>query len=252
MNMEMLWGIALLAFPMIAQARDWTDIVSPMILNPLDSQGLAYILQTDPLNNGDLLPSQAHLPTSGSYTAPQTPSPTTFEPRKGLSESPTKRPTKRPTLPPTAMPTSQPTSQPTVKATSPPTEAPDPYPENPPPSNPPSTYFNYNTSDASPYGPGELALLQKDGTFRVGVKNNNWGSVSNPSDFYWEEFTDNGWGPWKGVLANRDVQKNICETGQMQSPIDLKSNGATCGEHHQIRTLVSISYIPCLGDFHFD
>ena len=48
------------------------------------------------------------------------------------------------------------------------------------------------------------------------------------------------------MLANRDPSGNMCETGKMQSPIDVRENGAVCDEHHEVRSLVSFICVPSL------
>ena len=206
--------VALLSPMAAVQARSWEDVVSPTVLNPLDLAAMKHLQIQDPFYEGLVLlgPSATRPPTNAPTEAP-TPAPTT------------------------AQPTPSPTAKPTTAS---PTETPDPYPENPVPNNPRNWYFNYDTSDSSKRGPGELALVPMDGTFRVGVKNNNWGSVGTQPGDYWKEFTNAGFGPWKGILENRNVYRNVCETGGMQSPIDVKENGANCDEHHEVRSLVSI------------
>lgn len=251
--MEKFFAIAVVLLPSVGAAgRVWSDIVSPTVLNPIDSQVISYLIRNDPFASADLLPPEPvpapdpvsaplPVPTPESFTTAPTQSPTTSEPTIAPTSNPTYPPTPEPTEPPTMAPTPAPTVPPTLA----PTETPDPYPENPPPTRPPSWYFNYNMSDASAYGPGELSLLPVDGTFRVGVKNNNWGDVGNPPNFYWKEFTDEGWGPWKGVLENRVPSRNLCESGKMQSPIDVRENGAVCDEHHEVRSLVSTTSLFC-------
>jgi carbonic anhydrase len=91
----------------------------------------------------------------------------------------------------------------------------DPYPPNTPPENPERGYFNYNNS--SEYGP------QK------------WGSVRTPDPFYWAEFGAHGFGPWNGLLKGQHLTVNMCQDGQLQSPIDVQENGAVCNEIHQVR-----------------
>lgn len=110
------------------------------------------------------------------------------------------------------------------------------FPEKPIPAVPMPWYFNYDSN--TNYGPGEISLFSsQEGSFQVGVDHNNWGQVELAPNSYWEEFTANGWGPWKGVLEIHDpMNRNVCETGNMQSPIDVKDNGAACLETHQIFT----------------
>lgn len=213
--MKLIVGFALFSAVGVG-ARSWSEIVSPTVLSPVDARAVNYLVVTDPFFENKVLVDPS-----------TTPPPTQF---------PTMEPTMAPT---TRSPTFYPTETPTTSPTESPTPPPDPYPPNKPPKDPKAWYFNYNMTQESPYGPGELGLIQHNGNFRVGLKNNNWGSVSNPPNFYWKEFTDEGWGPWKGVLENRDVARNMCEKGNMQSPIDVKQNGAVCHEHHEVRSLVS-------------
>jgi hypothetical protein len=49
---------------------------------------------------------------------------------------------------------------------------------------------------------------------------------------------DNGFGPWRGILANRNPTRNMCDRVGMQSPIDLRPSGAVCDEHHEVRSRV--------------
>jgi hypothetical protein len=243
--MVKLLVVVALLLPSVARARVWTDIVSPTVLNQLDANVISYLVSTDPFFSGVIAQRPETAPEPAPRPAPvpgPAPEPTTLAAPTHDAPTPA-RPTPAPTTTPTPLPTESPTSSPTNRPsslpTAQPTDSPDPYPPNEPPSNPMPWYFNYDISDDSSYGPGELGLLPVDGSFRVGVKNNNWGSVSNPSNSYWNEFTDDGWGPWKGVLENRDPSRNLCETGEMQSPIDVRENGATCDETHEVRSLVS-------------
>jgi hypothetical protein len=109
------------------------------------------------------------------------------------------------------------------------------------PSNPPSGYFNYDVSRNSRYGPGYPSYYQYGNEFRIKYENNAWGSVQKTDDFnyYWDEFSDSGWGAWKGVLANHNMDQSVCSNGISQSPIDIRLSGVACVETHQIRHRVS-------------
>lgn len=156
------------------------------------------------------------------------------------TDIPSMQPSDPPTNKPTAFPTSNPTDAPTTSPTAMPTSS-DPYPNNPVPLNPPRWYFNYDASPNSRYGPGYVGVIRDQGSneFRVGIKNNQWGLVGSPPSNYWEEFTDNGYGPWRGSLGNRNPTRNMCNRVGRQSPIDVRSTGARCDEFHEVRSLVS-------------
>lgn len=139
--------------------------------------------------------------------------------------------------PSTGIPTDSPSLFPTTFPTSSPTPKPDPFLPNELPENPEAWYFNYDLSEDSKYGPGELGIVLKDQTFQVGIKNDRWGSVSRPPDDYWKEFAYNGYGPWSDVLADHRPLRNVCATGTLQSPIDVRESGATCEEFHEVRSL---------------
>lgn len=222
----LLFATASLVSP-FAEGRKWTDVVPPSVMDPIDGGAFRYLIDSDPFLNGNIIP--------------QTDAPT-VDPARATT-GPTQEPSFHPTFAPTEVPTVVPTLHPTTAL---PTENPNPYPELPEPANPPAHYFNYNTNESARYGPGKLALIKgSDSSFHVGMKNNRWGSVKSPLNNYWKEFTNEGWGPWKGVLDNRNVYRNVCESGKMQSPIDLKPNGAACRESHEVRSLVSSSFTSC-------
>jgi len=194
----------------------------------MDGNGVSYLIRTDPFFRDQILLPPDQRPETGSPVA--------------TTEFPTYGPTTSPTFSPTTdSPSMQPSMSPSREPSMSPTETPDPYPSFPVPQNPPRWYFNYDTSDTSTHGPGEMGLVNVGGTMRVGVKNNEWGSVRNPPGFYWTEFTNQGSGAWKGVLQNRNVNANLCEVGRFQSPIDLRPSGAICHEFHEVRSLVSQS-----------
>jgi hypothetical protein len=162
-----------------------------------------------------------------------------------------------PSLPPSALPSipqvavaapsANPTQHPSILPSAAPTAIIDPYPANPVPDNPEPGYFNYDTSPNARYGPGYVAVTMDGSQFSVSIINNQWGAVASPSYpyyyNYWDEFGNNGFGPWKGVLAGYDIYRNRCNDVGKQSPIDVKDNGAVCHEFHEIRTLVSIDNV---------
>lgn len=176
-----------------------------------------------------------------SATIPSTPSAT---PSNTPSSVPSNAPTTLPTSPPTALPTIPPTTLPTVPPTVVPTSIPTTlapttsvptavptmttplpvlmFPPNPVPSNPYAGYFNYDPTD-SDYGPDE------------------WGDVDT-SNSYLKEFSNNGFGTWRGHLGERDPTKNRCDprSRDFQSPIDLYQTvgeaEAVCDAPHQIRS----------------
>lgn len=153
-----------------------------------------------------------------------------------------------PTASPAVSPPTSSTSGPQYnQSTAPPlSAAPTPeaqlYPPIEVPQQPKAWYYNYDTRGSSDYGPGHPALRLVDGQPVMGYDNNAWADVAEPPQSYWDEFTaDAGFGPWQGVLQNRDVRRNRCGRVGMQSPIDVRPSGATCTEHHQVRSRVSQS-----------
>jgi len=203
-----LWMLLLFLVPVQINARSWTDVevVHDLMNLAEDPTGPEYLwLKELQLMDENYTPpvDDVIVDRSPSTNAPSpmpSSSPTTL-PSQLPSESPTLFPSQIPSVPPSQIPSGSPSL--------------DPFPPVESPRNPETGYFNYD--DSSTYGPG------------------NWGSVKTPNNFYWEEFDDNGFGAWDGYLAKRDPSKNICETGDRQSPIDLKESGATCHEFHEIR-----------------
>jgi hypothetical protein len=140
------------------------------------------------------------------------------------SDSPSQVPTDAPTSP-------APTQEPTFV---------DPYPFNEPPRNPDRWYFNYDTRPGAKYGPGTPGFTPRNGGFDVTFMNNAWSNVANPPGFYWNEFTNQGYGPWKDTLSVHSPAKNRCHRIGFQSPIDVRvNNKKKCEEHHEVRSLVS-------------
>eukprot|EP00980_Cylindrotheca_fusiformis_P001673 scaffold381_cov138-Cylindrotheca_fusiformis.AAC.9 len=111
------------------------------------------------------------------------------------------------------------------------------YPTNDVPTNPPRDYFNYDVSIDAKYGPGYPSYFQYGNGYRIHYLNNGWANFqkSNNFDYYWDEFSSNGFGAYKGVLANHDMDTSICGSGNIQSPIDIRLSGVACVETHQIR-----------------
>lgn len=202
-----------------ADGRSWRDIQPLHGLDPMQPFDVERMFSPrNPLNT----PSPT-APTS-SPTFPATSKPTALP----TTTAPTPNPTAEPTLP---HPTSAPTDAPTG--------IPDPYPFNDPPTDPDPWYFNYDMRPKAKYGPGHPGITPNGNGFTVTFKNNGWGNVDNPPDFYWKEFMNSGFGPWKGTLAVHNPAKNRCHRVGMQSPIDVRHNGGKeCVEHHEVRSLV--------------
>lgn len=187
----------------VSYARTWRDIMSGQDLNQPDYAGMAYLEgKKQQLFNASKVAdiSQAPSPIPKAANAP--------------SPSPSKRPLDAPTFLPSNPPSLTASSSPSDLPSAVPTSM-DPYPPSPVPLIPDKGYFNYN--NMSNYGP------------------ENWNSVGLPDPFYWSEFDDPGYGPWKGLLKSRMVTTNVCAIGQQQSPIDVRENGAVCYEIHQVR-----------------
>jgi carbonic anhydrase len=200
-------AIAALLCPLGCWSRQWTDISLRHYTRPEDKAGDAYLDANDRLYRNTVQP--------------------TFSPT--ASTVPTLSPTR--TLAPSTQP---PSSNPTSPA---PTLTPDPYPPIPEPESAAPWYFNYNTSSEAAYGPGyPSVVLGGDGTLQMAYKNNWWSGVFTDPNSDWIEFTNNGFGPWRGTLDNRDPLRNQCDRVGMQSPIDLYETGASCDETHEVRS----------------
>jgi hypothetical protein len=217
-----------------SDARAWKDIQTFHLQNPQDVDNIQR-LEFDALDfsaEPSSMPSEAptNFPTERPSRSP-TESPTTTPTFSPAPTTGTESPTQNPTGTPTESPTRNPTPKPTV----------DPYPPNDPPSSPARSYFNYDTRKDADYGPGNPSLVYDADTtgFLVEYQNNKWGNTILQNNFYWSEFDNNGFGAWKGVLANRNPSKNQCANVGKQSPIDVRPSGVACVEHHQIRTRVS-------------
>ena len=206
--------------------RSWRDVPIDNVHEPIDTSLHLYMQQQE-LMYKSLVDANAAL-----LLKPQTQasifesSPSTIAPSPSPSTEPTKSPTGTPTISPSETPTVAPTNNPTIAPTV------DPYKDHEPPDNPDPWYFNYDdTAIAS------AALVQNsNGLFEVSNQQHSWGTVSLPPNSYWNEFSDDGFGPWKNILQIHDPSKNQCADGQMQSPIDVRENGAICRERHQVRS----------------
>jgi hypothetical protein len=143
-------------------------------------------------------------------------------------------PSHSPSLTPTALPSDSPSAVPTSSPTR------DEFAPNPVPSNPPPEYFNYDGRRSSEYGPGHPEVVYHNASMnKLQYFNNGWANVTIPNSDYWNEFDDDGFGPWQGVLSKHMPSINHCSNIGEQSPIDIRPTGAKCEEHHQIRSLVS-------------
>jgi hypothetical protein len=115
------------------------------------------------------------------------------------------------------------------------------YPTNEVPLNPPRDYFNYDISTDAEHGPGNPTYYQYGNEYRIRYMNNEWANVqkSGNFDYYWDEFSSNGFGAYKSVLANHNMDQSVCASGNIQSPIDIRLSGVACVETHQVRHRVS-------------
>jgi carbonic anhydrase len=231
-------------------ARTWNDVTSNEHIQFEDTVGNRYIrmmerkYEIEAFTGSDGVYNNNHASSPSFEPTSSTDSPS-YEPTDlPITTQPTYPPTPNPTALPTTVFTSIPTSKPTLTPTSIPTSLPttfvDPFAPAIVPKHPDSFYFNYDNSTFSQYGPGQLGLIEEKGKFHVGIQNNQWGKVNVPSNFYWQEFSNNGWGPWKDSFDNTIFVNNVCNSGQMQSPIDLRTRSG-CDASHQIR--------PLRGDF---
>ena len=149
----------------------------------------------------------------------------TAKPSIQSSDSPSDRPSSSPTAPailtdsptdaPTQFPSAIPTNHPSTSVSPTLTNAPttQPFKTHSEPLDLNATYFNYNTTVGSNYGPSA------------------WGNVKvlNSTNNYWSEF---------GLVTN---QCNDPRVGQ--SPIDVCTSPVRhCLEYHEFRSKVSISY----------
>lgn len=138
---------------------------------------------------------------------------------------------------PTVPETFSPAASPSPYATLAPNNDDDLYPFNHPPTFPDPWYFNYDTRPDALYGPGQMVVEPTSSGLKSLYRNNKWADVPVASDYYWKEFTDDGFGPWKGVLSNYMPSRNRCGRVGLQSPIDVRNNGlGLCEEHHEVRS----------------
>lgn len=216
-------------------ARSYRDVKLMHSMSEPDILGKLYLQEKEMFY-------LAERPVFNLLPSPEIRNPTTNAPSPMPSRTSTQTPTQQPTTIPSSSPTLSPSLNPSGVPTSTPSMLPtvgDPYPPSDAPLYPNPWYYNYNTSYGAKYGPGIVGLVAHDdsGIFDTGMRNENWGRVSHPPDDYWTEFTDQGFGPWKSVLQIHGPTQNQCSTGKLQSPIDLRENGALCQEHHEVRSL---------------
>lgn len=219
--------------------RSWTAIVPFHTLIPIDN---------GPIENR-MFENDPFLFTMSPTEPPPSAAPSTAEPTESPTYAPTITPI--PTAKPTRSPTGLPTIEPTVTPSISPTAAPvvPYYPPIPPPLYPDPGYFNYDYRSVSRYGPGTPQLVHINSTtFEVQFGNNWWARVSPDYYNYWQEFGDNGFGPWKGILSSHNVETNMCGNSGMQSPIDLiETPGSRCSGSHQVRSRVRFFLSSILG-----
>ena len=209
-------------------ARSWRDVpLDNAHVVPIDTSLYLYMQQQELLYKTLVDEIEGGLLRSHSPPAVLERTPSTIAPSPSPSAEPSSSPTGTPTLSPSSTPTETPTSSPTSTPTI------DPYKDHQPPENPDPSYFNY--FDATD---GNVALVQRsNGLFEVNLQQIPWGRVSLPPNYYWNEFSNTGFGTWKNVLQIHEPSINQCDNGHMQSPIDVQENGAICRERHQIRNL---------------
>ncbi|GKY95275.1 hypothetical protein MPSEU_000489500 [Mayamaea pseudoterrestris] len=212
------------------RARSWREIVPLHDTELPDHQGQVFLAEPD------ALVTHTSAPTMKPITLTPTRGPTLYVETTAYPSYPLPLQT-APPLASVPMPmdlTPAPTNAPSTAASVSPTNL---YPPVNPPLDPDPWFFNYDTRRSSKYGPGYPSLQDINGSPIMGYNNNAWGQVEKQPYSYWEEFTDNGFGPWQGVLQNRDILRNMCGRVGMQSPVDIRpSGGAVCREHHEIRT----------------
>lgn len=182
----------------------------PSTQQPSNLHGGSTLANTDdptqsPTIKQSEAPSLQHsdLPSERPSASPTDPSALTFIP----TESPESSPSADPTSPPSS------SVSPTLSTKPTSSNAPTPEPlfrTHAEPANPSSTYFNYNTTHGSRYGP------------------NSWENVTvlNSTENYWREF---------GFVSNQCNDRSIA-----QSPIDVCTKPERhCVEYHEFRAKVS-------------
>lgn len=199
------WCLLLSHVP--AGARTWKDTLPMHNPNVSELSGQEYLQTKEDMlldANFNPGPEDSIVERSPSTNAPSP------MPSNSPSSAPSSTPSSLPSLSPTTSPSNAPSGTPSVDDFIPISGV-----QNP--DDPAPWFFSYD--EKSQFGPKQ------------------WGSVQNPSQYYWDEFDDPGFGPWDKVLARRDVRKNLCGSGRRQSPIDLYTGGDnTCMEFHQART----------------
>jgi hypothetical protein len=233
--------------------RNWTSIETYHSLDPYDNTAVAFLFEHDPLRftsspsagpSGIPSDSPSLLPTSIPSSLPSLLPSMSLMPSIPPSISPTSVPSISPTAVPTATPSIYPTGDPSESPTNSPTH--ERFPPNDPPVDAGASYFNYDGEQGALWGPGYPQLVRHNETYiKVEYQNNAWGTREPPEDWYWNEFDEYGYGPWGGILANKNPRRNRCERFGRQSPIDIRENYGECFEHHQIRTRVSESETRC-------
>jgi hypothetical protein len=211
-------------------ARTWNDITQYHKISPRDPSldDNILIVEADPLR------------ASVAPIASPSFSPATWEPSEVASPALTV--TRTPTTMPSYSHSLIETDMPSVALSDTPTSSPTlgEFAPNPVPSNPPLGYFNYDYRPSSLYGPGNPQVVVHNATVNKTLYfNNGWSAVTIPDDGYWNEFGENGFGPWQGLLSKYNPSKNQCSNIGQQSPIDIRPNRAECFEFHQIRSRVS-------------
>jgi len=223
-------------------SRSWTDVKTYHRTDPLDTEMFDLIIEHDALK---FTLSPSPVPTKSTTTLPSILS--SVSPSMAPSTLPSSmQPTMQPSIQTSRVPSGPPTSA-SPSTTSPSTTSPSTapskeeyqYPANDPPSNSGEFYFNYNTALDALWGPGNPETVPYNSSYtRVEYQNNAWSTRVPPpgKEWYWNEFDENGFGPWASVLTPKQPSKNKCNRFGKQSPIDVRENWAECLEHHQIRT----------------
>lgn len=220
MRIAVVFLLANALFPTGTLARTWSDIspyheasISDPSLDDLTVESDALLFTVSPsMGPSDSLSASPTKPKSSEIPLPVptiTPKPTT-----AASHSPSSVPTSSPTR--------------------------DDFAPNPVPPDPPLGYFNYDYRRSSAYGPGYPKEVYHNASMnKVEYFNNGWANATISNKDYWNEFDDDGFGAWQGVLSKHSPSRNHCSNIGEQSPIDIRPTGAKCEEHHQIRTRVS-------------
>lgn len=213
-------------------ARTWNDISQYHKISPRDPSLDDNIVEADPLR---FSPRPSMAPNASPSFSPTMSAPSEVaSPALTITPKPAAIPSHSPSLTPTGMPSVALSATPTLSPTL------GEFAPNPVPSNPPLGYFNYDYRHSSLYGPGYPEVVQHNATMnKTQYFNNGWSAVTIPDDGYWNEFGENGSGPWQGVLSKNNPSKSQCSNIGQQSPIDIRPNGAECFEFHQIRSRVS-------------